>query len=147
MEIKKYQFLLHTWGGFYNEEYQKIHKETPGYQFFDSMDDLQKELNRLRKIEKELNARCLAMNIYEGWDVHLKTIAELEFKYKDKIYSIEYDFGYGYPEESAMWMFTDGNYACDCNRSIFIKNKYPDFHEFGDCGHEIKLSNIKIVKR
>lgn len=70
-----------------------------------------------------------------------KTIFVGTFKYKDKEFILHYDFGYGYSEESAIFMFEDGNYACDCNRSIFIRQEYGEntIPEL-DCGDEIKLS-------
>mgnify|MGYP003453093985 CR=1 FL=1 len=35
----KYEYLLHTWGGFYNKYYQEEHGEVPGYHYFDSKEE------------------------------------------------------------------------------------------------------------
>lgn len=42
-------------------------------------------------------------------------------------------------QQAAEWMFNEGNYACDCNRSLFI-NEYcdKDFPDM-DCGDTIEL--------
>ncbi len=34
---EKYEYLLQTWGGFYNDEHVAIHGKEPGYLWFDTM--------------------------------------------------------------------------------------------------------------
>ena len=60
-------------------------------------------------------------------------VAEFEGKH----YEYEYDFGYGYSTHDAAFMFHDGNYSCDDNRSRFIRAKYPEFPEIEGCGGRI----------
>jgi len=75
-----------------------------------------------------------------------KTIVKAIFKIHDKQYAIEEDFGYGYPVNSAEFMFTEGNYACDCNRSIMIRQQQdPDFPEY-ECGEEIKMIKFEVIE-
>lgn len=74
-----------------------------------------------------------------------RTIAKMIFCFEGKEYPYEYDFGYGFPKESAEYMFMDGNYSCDCNRSIFIRELHPQFKEM-DCGCKIKLEKFKIFQ-
>ena len=67
------------------------------------------------------------------------------FKYKDKTFVLTEDFGKDYLAESAEYMFTEGNYACDCNRSLFIRRQYgegslPELK----CGYEIELVDYHI---
>lgn len=74
-----------------------------------------------------------------------RTIFVGVFQYKDKEYIIHCDFGCGYPEESAVWMFLEGNYCCDCNRSLFISREYgEDAIPELECGDEIKLKEYHI---
>lgn len=74
----------------------------------------------------------------------MSTIAHCHFKYKGKDYFISYDFGEGYPYSSAKFMYEEGNYACDCNRSIIIRRDgYPDFPDL-DCGEEIEMVELRI---
>ena len=67
------------------------------------------------------------------------------FKYKDKTFVLREDFGKDYPAEDAEWMFTEGNYDCDCNRSLFIRRQYgenamPQLK----CGEQIELMDYHI---
>jgi hypothetical protein len=69
------------------------------------------------------------------------------FKYKDKEYTLHYDFGKDYNKESAEWMFLEGNYSCDCNRSLFIRREYgEDAIPELDCGEEIKLLSYQVYE-
>lgn len=79
----------------------------------------------------------LASSPYAGPDARTRAVASLEFRYKGQVYQYVYDFGYGYPSDSAKYMFKDGNYSCDCNRSCFIRESEPEFPEL-ECGHEIE---------
>lgn len=84
---------------------------------------------------------------YEGEDVRYKTVVEMGLVTPYGEYHYSYDFGYGYPCESAEFMFFQGNYACDCNLSNFIRgdlgiDDFPDL----DCGDKILIENFKITK-
>lgn len=71
-----------------------------------------------------------------------KSIATLE--YKDKEYVISLDFQDSYPNHTIDYMWTEGNYECDCNKSLFIKQQLDkNFPEF-DCGETIKLKKLEI---
>lgn len=143
---EKYEYMLHTWGGFYNKENYKKHGKKDGYFFFNTMDELQKYLNELKYIEKRLSAFMLATNIVEGKHVRYKTIAKMKMNYKGKIYDYEHDFGYAYPVESAEFMFFDGNYACDCNKSMFLREKYKGKIHESTCGIEIEITEFEVIQ-
>lgn len=50
-------------------------------------------------------------------------------------------------EAGAEFMWTDGNYSCDCNRSIMIRQKYgTDFMPELFCGETIELVRYDIVR-
>jgi hypothetical protein len=86
----------------------------------------------------------LATRKEEGPMTHKRTVAEVALKHEGKVYRFYYDFGYEYPKESAEFMFSDGNYACDCNRSLFIQRYCePSFPEM-DCGNKIELLGLKV---
>lgn len=138
----KYEYMLHTWGGFYNEQHNHPHKA--GYFFFDTMEELQTYLNDLERVEEQLNARILAYTIEEGTHVRYKTVAQMTLLYNDTEYPFEYDFGYGYPVESAEFMFQEGNYACDCNRSILLHDRYPEIPGKA-CGHTIVDKDFTVI--
>lgn len=91
--------------------------------------------------------KIIATDEGEGF-IRSRTIAKMILVYKGLDYPFEYDFGYGYPEESADYMFFDGNYSCDCNLSRFLKRKYPnsDIQEL-ECGEQIEIKNFEIEYR
>lgn len=97
-------------------------------------------------VESRSQGQPVARSKYQGEMSHKRTVAVCEFEYDGKVYSYEYDFGYEYPADSAEYMFTDGNYGCDCNRSDFIREANPDFPNC-DCGHLITLKSFKIEYR
>lgn len=82
----------------------------------------------------------------EGALTHKRTIAVMVFEFDGHQYIHESDFGFEYEPEAAAYMFRDGNYACDCNRSLFILQDGHDFPEM-ECGDRIKLLSFKIELR
>ena len=77
----------------------------------------------------------------------VNTIAEVILKHKDKEYKFNFDFGAYVNSEGAEYLFDDGNYACDCNRSLFIKRYCDkDFIELPCGGDEIELISFKIIE-
>lgn len=88
--------------------------------------------------------KTIATNEGEGF-IRFRTIAKMILVYKGVDYPFEYDFGYGYPEESAGYMFFDGNYSCDCNLSSFIIQKYPNANvDELECGEQIQIKDFEI---
>ena len=69
--------------------------------------------------------------------------AIVTLKFKDKIYNIVLDFENA-SDTGIRFMFEDGNYACDCNLSIFIQEQVDENFELMECGEEIKLLNLQI---
>ena len=144
--MDKYEYLLHTWGGFYNEEYITVHKEKPGYFFFDTKEELNSYLKKLQYIERVMKATRLMYVIEEGYKVRYKTIAKMDFIYKNKIYKHKEDFGYAYSPDTARFMFELGNYSCDCNRSNFIRRNYGLVIPKLECGDQIEMENLEIIQ-
>ena len=142
--MEKYEYMLHTWGGFYNDEHKKEHGQKPGYFWFNTKSERDSYLNLLLEFENKFNARMLAFDIAEGENTRVKTIAKMVFIFKGKEYPYEEDFGYAYPLGLAEYMFEHGNYSCDCNRSIFIQRNYSHFPEM-QCGNKIKMKDFKVI--
>ena len=84
---------------------------------------------------------------------HVKAV----LSYEGKEYVIEqeeeqYDFYEDADDHarSIYYMWTDGNYGCDCNRKLFIERVYDDVpwevdeEEFPSCGKEITLVSLTI---
>ena len=87
----------------------------------------------------------IARDIKHGIMTHKRTIFVGTFKYKDKEFVIHYDLGYEYPEDSAEFYFTVGNFSCDCNRSLAIRWEYgEDTIPELNCGNEIEMLEYHI---
>lgn len=139
------EYLLHLWGGFFNEENIKIHGYKPGYYFFKTEKEANDFYEKLQKIEdSNKNFQCLAKSIETNKHIRYETHAIMKLKYKDKSYYLDYNFGYGYPRNSAEYMFYEGNYSCDCNKSLFIQNKIDKNFPELECGNEIVIENFII---
>ena len=68
---------------------------------------------------------------------------EIIVKYRGKTYSwVDTDKSL----ELASYMYEDGNYACDCNLSLFIKRNCDKSFKEMDCGEKIELVSIKPKK-
>jgi hypothetical protein len=76
----------------------------------------------------------------------MNTIFVGTFRYQDKEFILRFNFEIkDYPEDAAIWMFTEGNYSCDCNRSLFIRRQFgEDAIPELPCGDTIKLLNYYI---
>lgn len=150
MEAGKYEYMLHTWGGFYNDEHKEKHGFKEGYFWFNSNEARQKYIDILKVVESEHNARFLITDLKDGFNLHSRTIAKMILVYNGKEYPFEYDFGYAYEAKNARFMFHDGNYSCDCNRKLFLHREYEaelgkcDFDEDA-CGNEIEMKNFEVI--
>lgn len=140
----KKEYMVHIWGGaFNNDACPSIEKDlgiTEGYHYFSTQrekDDFCDLLNN--PIYKN---QGLMIDVLHGYMSHKRIIFVGTLKYKDKEFVIHYDFGYEFDEQDAIYMFTVGNYSCDCNRSLFIAREYGDgaIQEM-NCGNEIELLN------
>jgi hypothetical protein len=140
------EYMIHIWGGAWNEDATPSIKEDlgidEGYRYFNTKEERDIFSNKLKPYEH----LGLVRDFKEGELTHKRTIAIVDFYYNGKEYNIEKDFGYEYEEESARFMFFDGNYSCDCNRSLFISRKYEEFPEL-DCGDLIQMISFKIEYR
>jgi hypothetical protein len=142
-EHEKYEYLLQVWGGFYNEQNKSKHGLDPGYFWFNTEEDRQEYLDNLKEISKKYNAMYLATRLCEGKYVRYKTVATMTLVYQEKQYQYKYDFGFAYLVDSAIFMWKDGNYSCDCNRSIFLSRQYPGFPEL-ICGNKIEVRDFEV---
>ena len=139
-ENEKYEYLLHTWGEFYNKKHVECE-----YSWFESASERNNYLDKLKQIANKLNVK-LACSFEEGRHVRYKTIAKMILVYNGKQYPYSHDFGYGYPVDAAYYTFEEGNYSCDCNRSIFLRETYGENIKELDCGETIKALNFIVTQ-
>ena len=132
----KYEYYLKSWGGIYDTNFVEQELGTTETDFwFDTADERTKFKKTLKEIA-DRHHNGIAFSEYEGTETRKRTIATMTMVFPN---------GTKYPEDSAEFIFFDGNYSCDCNKSSFISETYPDVPEF-ECGDEIKLENFNIIK-
>ena len=137
------EWMVHVWGGAWNDDAEpSIEKDygiKEGYHYFESEEEKNKFLEILNK--PEYFEQGIARDIQYGNMTHLRTIFVGVMRYRRQNFIIYCDFGYEFSAESAEFMFLEGNYSCDCNRSLFIRRKYgDDAIPVLNCGNEIKLA-------
>lgn len=70
----------------------------------------------------------------------MKVYVKLQYKGMEYefVSNLEYD-----DLDGAEFMWTEGNWACDCNKSIFINEHCDNEFPHMECGEEIQLLEIK----
>ena len=127
----KYEYLLHTWGGFYNKYYQEKHGEVPGYHYFDSKEERDEYLEKLKKIEIELSAFHLVTILSEGYNTREVTTLHRVIKYEGKEYYSKYELSPNYPYDAAKY---------------HLENKwYPGFNDY-PLGEDFDYENVETVQ-
>jgi len=99
----KYEYLLHTWGWFYNKEYKDKHGENSGYHYFDTEEERIEYLKKLKSIEKKLNARHLVITLSEGYNTRTVTTLHRVIKWEEKEYYSNYKISPNYPYDAAKY--------------------------------------------
>ena len=140
--MKKPNYMVNIWGGAWNKDANpSIEKELwikEGAYYFDTEEHMNKFIKTIS--QPKYKDQGMMIETHTGNLTHKRTIFVGKFTYQSKEFIIRYDFGYEYDDESAEYMFTMGNYACDCNRSLIIRRQYGKdaIPELG-CGDEIEL--------
>lgn len=50
-----------------------------------------------------------------------------------------------WPGDGSEWLWTDGNYSCDCNRALFVHGKDSDDIECSEGRYLIWVTNGRVV--
>jgi hypothetical protein len=137
------EYGMHVWGGYFETAGALARAHHPGVYFFPTREERDARW-------EEMNAAALASPVcqgivrtaFEGEGARDRTIASLTLVVGDAEYPMEYDFGFGYDAEGAHYMFEDGNYACDCNRSLFLRRLYGDVPGLPDANEEMRLGDF-----
>ena len=138
-----YEYYLGYWGQAQEDVERDLGIKEKDF-WFQSANDRAKFKAKLKSVADVHNA-IFAFNEYEGIDARRSTIARMIFTLPDgRSFPIAYNFGYGYETHDAESVFEDGNYACDCNRSIFIG--LSDVSDDGNCGDTIVMSDFTAQK-
>lgn len=141
---KPYEYMVQTWGGFYNDEHKAVHKLEPGYYWFSTEEARADFINERTRISVELNAHVFVTVLYEGRHTRMRTVARMDLVLDGKTYPLAYDFGYAFEEDAAEYIFNEGNYSCDCNLRSFIRKRHPEVPASDACGETIDIQNFRI---
>lgn len=141
--MKNGNYFINFWGG--GEGYLK---ETLGNNSQNYWFKTKQERDVFKsKITKLCNDKGLVIVYHEseGEITHYRTVATMKLVLPNgEVYNHTDDFGYGYDKESAEFMYFDGNYSCDCNKSLFLIQQGVDIEEY-ECGDEILIKDFKIT--
>jgi hypothetical protein len=140
-------FLLRCWG---REAFEVDNLRSP-----DIIEPVDGALVYWFKTKDEREAFMKEIRSHKDWVVVMSpvdndhtdqlTYAKVVLAYQGKEYRFSECFGFGYEGESAIYMFSEGNYSCSCNLSMFIKRCCDEsFPQFG-CGEDIELRSINVV--
>lgn len=145
--MKKEEYMVQIWGGAWNKDANpSIEKDLgikEGTYYFDTEEEKDEFLKPLNN--PIYSKQGIAKNIKYGVMTHKRTIFVGTFEYKKKKFILHYDLGYEYPVDSAVFYFTDGNFGCDCNRSLAIRWEYgEDAIPELNCGCEIKMTKYYV---
>ncbi len=147
-ELQVYEYHLMFWGEVKNQDKRWIERDLGIMEtdfWFASAAKRSGFKDALRACADAHNC-IIAFAEHEGFEVRLRTVARMTMTLPDgRAFPYEYDFGYAYDPESAEYMFEDGNYSCDCNRSAFLGRAGHDVAKM-DCGDEIEISDFRVTK-
>jgi len=108
----KYEYVLHTWGGFYNKEHKAIHKKESGYHYFDTKEERESFKEELEILSELLIATTLMTEESEGFNSRVHTVLHRICEYKGQKLHDEYDLGpnyeYRYARYHMIWKWYPG---------------------------------------
>lgn len=97
----RYQYMLHTWGGFYNKQHNHTYK--PGYYRFSTPEMRQAVIDELTATSDRLKARMLVIQCSEGYTCDTPTVLHRVIEYNGDRYYTTYDMGANYTYDAARY--------------------------------------------
>lgn len=76
----------------------------------------------------------------------IEKVFKVVLRHSGKEYVVYDDYYLEAPNDISQYMWEEGNYSCDCNKSLFIQRQCDE--EFPDmtCGDTIELVSWKQIK-
>ena len=127
----KYEYMLHTWGGFYNDEFKSIHGHIGGSHYFDTKQKRENYLDMLQGVSDRLNAKCLVSTLEEGYHTRTPVVAHRVSSFKGETYHTIYDFPPCYPYDVALYHLE--------NKWYVGFNDYPLGEDFDYDSNDVKV--------
>lgn len=142
---------LFCWGGFFNKQFHDYRTNENGefIKYFTSPQDRQEYLEKMQSVEREHNCARLVNSFFQSNYKNNRLFAKVTVDFQDKEYTFEYDFGVSTEENTAIYIFEEGNYSCDCNLIRFLDRNFDmgmteDQVQEYKCGETIKLVNLEL---
>lgn len=139
-------YHLHYWGGVQNDRWIErdlgITKTDFWFDTRAERAEFKKKLSRVADNRKQI----IVFAEYEGPMCKKRTVARMRMRLADgRVFGLSYNFGFGFPEDVARYMFESGNYSCDCNRGAFLDMAYglPELADL-DCGDAITMDDFAV---
>ena len=107
MQPPEYRYHASTWGGFYNEEFKKIHGLSEGDFIFKTKAEREAFVKCREKIEVDLNARVLCFCLTEGFCCDIHTILHRVVEFNRVRHYSSLDLGINYPFSAARYHLED----------------------------------------
>lgn len=140
-------YHLHYWGGVQNDRWIERDLGITATDFwFDTKKERKEFAAKLRAVA-DAHGQIIAFAEHEGPQCKKRTVARMRMRLADgRVFSLSYNFGFGYDEDSARYMFFRGNYDCDCNRSIFLEKAHEELSGMPelDCGQSITMDEFDV---
>lgn len=73
-----------------------------------------------------------------------KKIAYVTLRYGGRLYVVEEECDFDTEDEGIFFMWEEGNWSCDCNRSLFIQQQVDDKFPKLPCSSEV-IDLMKIT--
>lgn len=109
-QAPEYFYHVEFWGGFFNEEYK--HGIKNGCYWFRTQSARTRYINKLKKVEQEIDARHLAIHLAEGCHLTEKPALHRVLEWKGKQYHLSYEMFYGFEHSTCTyhmtWKWTPG---------------------------------------
>lgn len=137
MNDLKYEYGVHTWGGFYNDHNRAIHHFEEGTQYFPTKELRHTYLNSLENARRALtySDATLAKHLFEGFNIRDLPVIHRVVEYRGKQYYSKYE--YSWPETASVLLY-------------YMENKwYPGLNDDTveeTVGHSVDYKEVKIIQ-
>lgn len=140
------KYHLKFWGADTKNLLSMINLQDTDY-FFSSESNRKNFKNNLLMVIGKYGFKNIVFAEYEGEDVDKERVVTVTLMLPNgDVHKYDESFGYGYPVDSIYYIYEDGSYSCDCNKSMQLINNGVNISEFL-CGEEIQLIGLKVELR
>ena len=130
--MKKYQYHVKVWGGFFNEGFKEHHNFEAGDYIFDTKEERHLFISKLKEVENKLNIVPLMYNLTEGFNCDVATVLHRITEFNGEQVYTTLNMGINYPYKAA--------------KKHLQKQWYPGFNDypFGD-NFDYGFNDVKTV--